>query len=295
MKKQIKAHVSKEKIKQVKELTDLIKNKKTILIADVSTIPGSQFQQIVKKLRGKATVKVPRKNLLFRAIDDSKNEMVLKLKESFTKPVAILFSDLDSYDLAGELIKNKSSAKAKPGQIAPMDLEVPAGPTDLVPGPAISELGALGIQIQIQGGKIEIKAPRVLTKKGDKISDAAAAMLSKLNIMPFTIGFLPVSAYNSKENKVYFDIKIDREEAINEIKYSFGKALAFAVSIGQINDETVKILVQKAGSHERRLIKVISGEPDEVTPEGNKKEEIPQTKKEEKPVNPTEGLASLFG
>ncbi len=47
-----------------------------------------------------------------------------------------------------------------------MDLEIPAGPTDLIPGPAISEMGALGIQIQIQGGKIEVKQPRIVTKKG---------------------------------------------------------------------------------------------------------------------------------
>jgi len=149
-------HIPQVKVNSVKELTDLIKTKKTILIADISNIPGSQFQQIVKKLRGKAIVKVPKKNLFLRALDSAKKEKAKELKNSLVKPVALLFSDLDSYDLASELIKNKSPSKAKPGQIAPKDLEIPAGPTDLVPGPAISELGALGIKIQIQGGKIEI-------------------------------------------------------------------------------------------------------------------------------------------
>lgn len=295
MKKQVKTHVSEAKKKIVKNLSELIKGKKTVLIADISTIPGSQFQQIVKKLRGKAIVKVPRKNLFFRAVDETKNETLRKIEEHMEKPVAILFSDLDSYELAGELIRNKSPAKAKPGQIAPKDLEVPAGPTDLVPGPAISELGALGIQIQIQGGKIEIKAPKVVTKEGSKISEGAAAILGKLGIMPFTIGFIPVAAYDSTLNEIYANIKIDREEAVFEIKDAFARSLGFAVGIGYITQETVKVMIQKAGAHEKRLIKVISGEPDEVPAPAEEKKEIPQDKKEEKPVNAAEGLASLFG
>ncbi|PJE81196.1 50S ribosomal protein L10 [Candidatus Pacearchaeota archaeon CG10_big_fil_rev_8_21_14_0_10_32_42] len=281
------------KIKAVKELSELIKTKKTILIADISSIPGSQFQKIGKKLRESAIVKVPKKNLFFRAVDESKKEGVENLKNYFDKPVAILFSDLDSYDLAGQLIKNKSPSKAKSGQIAPTDLEIPAGPTDLVPGPAISELGALGIQIQIQGGKIEIKAPKVVTKKGDKISDGAAAMLSKLGIMPFKIGFTPISSYDSERKIVYANIKIDEEGAINNIKDSFGRALALAISLSYFNSETITHILRKANSHERRLIKIISGEPDEVPQEVAN--EISPQKKEEKPVNAAEGLASLFG
>jgi len=286
-------HIPQSKMNSVKELTELLKTKKTILVADISNIPGSQFQQIVKKLRGKAIVKVPKKNLFLRALDSAKKEKAKELKNFLTKPVALLFSDLDSYDLAAELIKNKSPAKAKAGQKAPRDLEIPAGPTDLVPGPAISELGALGIKIQIQGGKIEIKEPRVVAKEGSSITEGAAAMLSKLGIMPFTIGFIPISSYDDSEGKIYLDIIIDSEGALTSLKDSYRKALAFGVSIGQFNSQTIPLLIRKAGSHERRLIKVISGEPDEIIVQ--KEETHIPSKKEEKPVNPTEGLASLFG
>ncbi|MDP3966543.1 MAG: 50S ribosomal protein L10 [archaeon] len=294
MKKKNLKHVSEGKVKAVKEISDLIKTKKTVLIADISSIPGSQFQQIGKKLRGKALVKVPKKNLFFRAIDESKKEGVEKLKEFFDKPVAILFSDLDSYELAGYLLKNKSPSKAKPGQIATKDLEIPAGPTDLVPGPAISELGALGIQIQIQGGKIEIKSPKIITKEGEKITEGASAILSKLGIMPFTIGFTPICAYDSLKNILYVDIKINTDEATESLKNSYARGLALAVKLGYFTQETTPLMIQKAASHERRLIKVITGEPDEA-PVLEEKKETPQEKKEEKKVNAAEGLASLFG
>ena len=62
----------------VKRLAELVKTKKTILIASIKNIPASQFQEIGKKLRGKVIVKVPKKNLIFRAIDLSGGEAVKK-------------------------------------------------------------------------------------------------------------------------------------------------------------------------------------------------------------------------
>jgi len=73
--------------------------------------------------------------LIFRALDSETNETLKKLKAKLKDSVAILFSDLDCFELAGELLINKSPAKAKAGQEAPEDIEIQAGPTDLVPGP----------------------------------------------------------------------------------------------------------------------------------------------------------------
>jgi len=279
MKTKQQTHVSEEKKSTVKELTELIKNKKTILIASIKDIPASQFQSIGKKLRGKAIVKVPKKNLMFRAIDSSSDEAVHKLKEKIQESVAILFSDLDCFDLALELVKNKSAAKAKPGQEAPEDIEVPAGPTELVPGPAISELGALGIQIQIEKGKITIKESKVIAKKGQKISVAASEIMSKLDIKPFSIGFVPLVAFDNEEKKMYLDINIDREKTLSDLKNYFAKSLAFAVEIGYATEDTIKFLIGRAGSHERALDEVLKKTSEAGSPEKDIEKSV-QTPKE---------------
>lgn len=264
-------NIPEKKLKEVEELTNLVKNKKTILIASIKNIPASQFQEIGKKLRGKAIIKVPKKNLIFRALDSAGNEAIKKLKqkvepliysssvsqikEQIKDSVAVLFSDLDCFDLAAELIKNKSPAKAKAGQESPEDIEIPEGPTELVPGPAISELGALGIQIQIEKGKIHIKEPKVIVKKGKKISSSAAEIMSKLDIKPFSVGFTPLAAFDTKENKLYLDININPEATIKELKTSFGKALALAVVLEYFCEDTIKFLISKAGSHEKVIEK----------------------------------------
>ncbi|HDK42407.1 MAG TPA: 50S ribosomal protein L10 [Candidatus Pacearchaeota archaeon] len=281
MTKKAVKNIPKKKTDTVKEIFDLIKNKKTILIASIKDLPASQFQEIGKKLRGKAIVKVPKKNLIFRAIDESGNEAVKKIKEQIQNSVAILFSDLDAFDLAGELVRNKSPSKAKAGQEAPEDIQVDAGPTDLVPGPAISELGAVGIQIQIDKGKINIKEPKVIVREGEKISSAAADIMSKLDIKPFSIGFIPLSAFDTKENKLYLDIKIDREGTLEELKISFGKALPFAVDIGYICEDTIKFLIRKAATQEKAMEKFETKVEDKTE---KPKEEVKEEKTKEKPA-----------
>ncbi|MEK6817725.1 MAG: 50S ribosomal protein L10, partial [Nanoarchaeota archaeon] len=206
--------ISEVKLKAVKEFENLVKNKRTILISSIKNIPASQVQEISKKLRGKAVVKVPKKNLIFMGLDFSKDKEIEKLKENIKENFAILFSDLDSFELAGELIKNQSPAKAKTGQIADKDLEIPEGPTELMPGPAVSELSALGIKIQIEKGKITIKEPKIIVKKGEKISQGAAEILNKLDIKPFKVGFIPICSFDTKEKIFYSEIKIDKEGTI---------------------------------------------------------------------------------
>lgn len=252
--------IPEKKLKAVKELKNFLESKRTILISSIKGIPASQLQEISKKLRGKALIRVPKKNLILRAIEETKKEEYKELGEKITSDFAILFSDLEAYELSAELMKNKTPAKAKAGQIAPIDIEIPAGPTDLVPGPAISELGALGIQIQIQGGKIEIKEPKIVAKKDAKISEKVADLMSKLDIKPFTIGFIPLAAFDTKEKKLYLEINIDTEKALEDLKKAYSKALPFAVAIGYASKDTINFLLAKAASHEKALSKLTNTE-----------------------------------
>lgn len=286
-------HVSEEKKKTLTDLEKLLKENETVLVASIKNIPASQFQEISKKLRGKAVVKVPKKSLTFRALDSLGNEDVEKLKDKVEDSVAILFSNMDAYELAAYLLDNRSPAKAKAGQEAPEDIEVEAGPTDLVPGPAISELGALGIQIQIEKGKIHIKEPKVIAKAGQKISQGAADLMGKLDIKPFTVGFTPVAAFDKKTGKVYLDMKIDKEGTLNELKTAFGKSLAFAVEIGYAAEDTISFIIGKAGIQSQALEKFVgekSGAVAEEVKEENK--ELSDDKVEQKEPELTETTKS---
>ncbi len=264
--------IPEKKLKEVANLAELVKNKKTLVIVSIKNIPASQYQEIVKILRGKAVVKVPKKSIIFRALDKSGNEAVKKIKEYIKESSAILFSDIDAFELSAELVEKKIPAKAKPGQEATKDIEVLAGPTELTPGPAISELGALGIKIQIEKGKINIKEPKIIAKKGEKISASAADLMGKLGMKPFTIGFVPLAAFDIEKGKLYLDIKIDKEGTIKQLKEVFSRALPFAVEIGYPSEETIKFVIGKAGVHGKALEKITRPKKKNSEDESEKKE-----------------------
>jgi hypothetical protein len=142
-------------------------------------------------------------------------------------------------------------------------------------------LGALGIQIQIDKGKINIKAPKVIVKKGEKISENAASIMNKLDIKPFFVGFIPLLAYDTKEEKLYLEIVIDKEKTINDMKTSFGKSLAFAVEIGYSSNDTISFMISKAGRNEKVLEQLLGTEKVEETKTEEKKEESTEEVKEE--------------
>lgn len=250
------------KVALVKELADKIKSSKTLLIASTRGLPSSQFHSIKKKMRDKAEVKVARKSAILRAIDDSKMEGILDLKDNLESDMALFFSNLDPFELSGALIDNESAAKAKAGDVAPFDIEVEPGPTDLVPGPAISELGSVGLKVAVENGKLAIKQPATVAKEGDEITEKLASVLGKLNISPMKVGFLPKAAYSADDKKVYVGIKIDKEGAYEELKTSIAKSLNFAVNIAYPTEKTISALIAKAGLHGMALEKKVeSAEP----------------------------------
>jgi len=248
--------VSKKKIETVKKLLELIKNSNTIIIASIKNLPSRQFQDIRKKLRENVEIKVVKKNVILKAIDESENKNLQDLKKYVQEDSAVLFSKEEAFELASVLAENKNPIGTKTGQIAIENIEVEEGPTDLTPGPAISEFGNLGIKIAVEDGKIAIKEKKVIAKKGEKISEAAASIMSKLDIKPFKIGLEPLAICDIKIGKIYTNIKIDKEKTIEELKISANKALGFAQKIVYYCKETIGFLLGKANANEKALEKL---------------------------------------
>jgi large subunit ribosomal protein L10 len=235
-----------KKINDVKKLAEKIKNSKTLMIVSIKGLPSKQFQDIKKSIRNEAFIQVAKKNILARAIKELKKDSVLELENYIKENCAFAISEIEGFELAGLLANKKTPVFAKAGQMAPMDIEVKEGPTDLVPGPAISELGALGIQISVENGKIAIKNPKVIVKQGNIISEGAASILQKLNVQPFSVGLDPIAVYDIKTEKIYTEIKINSEETTEQLKFAAAKALGFAQKIKYFCKETIVYFLAKA-------------------------------------------------
>lgn len=241
------------KIDIVERLSNEMKGSSTVMIVSTNKLPSSQFHDIKKKLRGKAKINVAKKSLVIRAIENTKKESMQSLKNSVVADVAIFFSKIDPFELSGLLEENKSPSRAKTGDVAPEDIRVEPGPTDLVPGPAISELSGVGLKVAVEGGKLAIKQPATIVKKGEKIKENVASVMAKLGIMPMKVGFEPLAAYSSEDEKVYTGIKIDKKASLDLLRDYTSKSKGFAVNINYVCKDNVSYFIAKASMQEKAL------------------------------------------
>ncbi len=270
--KEKRTEVPEYKLKLVQDIASRIKASRTLLIASTKGLPSSQFHEIKKNLRGKADIKVAKKNLVLRALDEVKSSALDSLKPQIGANVALFFSNEEPFVLSGILADNQSPTKARAGDIAPEDIKVEPGPTDLVPGPAISELSAVGLKVAVEGGKLAIKLPHTIVKQGDAIKENVASVMAKLNITPMKVGFEPIAAYDRKEDKIYVGIRIDKKGTLESLREAIGKAFGFAVNLGYATNETVKYLIAKAGLQEKAIQSLVdktSAQTSQPSPENN--------------------------
>ena len=185
---------------------------------------------------------------------------------------AMLFSESDAFEISGILASEKSPAKAKAGQIAPSDIEVKAGPTELIPGPDISALSAVGLAPKVENGKIAIMQDKIIVKEGEEITEAHASIMAKLDIIPFEVGVEPIAAY--MDGEVYADIKIDKDAMVEAIMSDYAQALPFAVEIAYPTIETIDFILGKAGVEGNAIDAVIDeGASEEVKAEESSKDD----------------------
>jgi len=260
MRKERTKEIPDKKKKNVKELITSINANNTFMIASIENLSASQFQKIKHLLKEKVAVKVIKKNLVSLAIKQAKktNKNIEEIEKWCNGSFAILLSKYDPFELSAILEENKTSAKIKPNQIAPEDIIIEAGLTELPAGPVISELTKAKIKAGIEGGKIAIKERCVVAKKGEAVNEVASSILSKLEITPLKIGFEPLAAYDSKEQKVYTNIKVDKAETIKELKEFSAKALSLAVKISYSTRETIAFLIRNANQESNQLLNLIN-------------------------------------
>jgi len=244
------------KKQEVESLKHLILEYPVIGVVDSTNLPSMQLQKMRFKLKPDVLIKMTKSRLLKLALEQLKDKKqgIEKLEEYLRYNIPILlFSKKDSFKLSKFLIKNKSSAPARPGQKAPNDIIVSAGPTEFTPGPVIGELGQAGLKTGVEGGKIVIKEDKLVVKEGDVITDKVAAVLTKLGIQPMKIGFNLLATYDGGliYNKNVLDI--DEEKTINELKLAASYAFNLSFKIGYPTKQNIKLFLQRASLESKAL------------------------------------------
>ncbi len=255
------------KKKEVEELTRLIKSYKVIAIADLTGIPAAQLHRIRKRLRekygeDKIRLRVA-KNKLFKLALERAGLDVSKFEPYLTGNNIYIFANMNPFELAMILEKEKARAPAKPGMKAPSEIVVPAGNTGLQPGPIMSVFSKLRIPIRVQEGTIWIAKDTVVAKPGDVISEELASLLQKLGIEPVEIYLKLKMAYEDGVVIPAEHLYINIDEYRSQVEEAVRHALWLGVEMAYPEPEVLKLAIPVAV----RRAMAVAAEAGYVTPE----------------------------
>jgi len=240
-----------QKSKQAEEMKRFFEKYPVIGIIDMFKTPAIILQNVKKKSRGQAAIKMTKKVVLVMALKGVREKK--KNFEEFEKLIpqqpAIVFTESDPFMFYAMVNRLKMPTAAKEGDVAPNDISVSAGPTNLLAGPAISELTKVGIPAGVEEGKISVKKDVVVTRKGDIINKALANALKKLGIEPMQVGLNIIAIYQNGMIYGKEALSLVGEGYLNKVREAFTQALNLSVSIGYPTKTNISYLLAKAKLH----------------------------------------------
>lgn len=262
----------------VKQLVELIDKSLLIGMVNMENLPAKQLRNMRSQLRGKVLLLMTKKRFIRLALEQSKKQNIKGLEKHIKGMPALLFTSENPFALFKLLKKNKSSAPIRPGQKAPRNITVSAGPTSFAPGPIIGELGSFKIKAGIEAGKVVIKDDAVVAKEGDVVNDKLAALLTRLGIEPMEIGLDLVAVYENGEILTGEVLDIDEEAFLDKLRLAASEAFNLAIFIAYPSKDIISLLIGKAHNDAFALSTQAKIDADEAKEEANNQPKTEVTK-----------------
>ena len=288
------------KLDEVDHLIELFKTYKNVAIVEVAKLNDRQIQEIRKILRGKAIIRMSKKSLQQRAVEkykeESKKQNLDELVERIPGQAALCFTNVDVFELKKIFLKSEWMVPAKPNEITPVDIWVPAGDTGLPTGQVISELNmTLRLPTRIQNDTIWVRDDTQTHKAGDFVDVKQAAVLKKLGITPIEslirINFAWSDGEIISEDILYMDM--------TKLKQDFTRAYREAIGIlfemPFFSEDMTEDYIRKATSEANILNAIIFGEGLQVAAPVETKFEEKEPDEEEEEEEDSPGIGGLFG
>lgn len=171
-----------------------------VFVVEVDNVGSNQMQQTRQAMRKEGEILMGKNTLMRKIMKDyletRPDHPYAELMPLIKGNVGFVFTNGDLSVIRDKILANRVPAPARVGSVSPIDVIVPPGPTGCDPGQT-AFFQALQIATKITKGQIEITNPVHILKKGDKVGSSEAALLQKLNIRPFTYGFVISSIYDN--------------------------------------------------------------------------------------------------
>ncbi|MCH8323940.1 MAG: 50S ribosomal protein L10 [Thaumarchaeota archaeon] len=248
----------KRKTQMYQQLQELPKKYKVLALVRMEKVRASQILPLRKKLREDVEFVSIKDKVAQKALENLDVTGIKDIVSKLTGQCLFMFTNMSPFKLNVLLAKNKIMLPARGGDIASIDVVVPAKNTGIAPGPMLTEFKNAKIPTKIDQGTIWITKDTIPAKKGEVISEQLAALLGKMDIKPVEAVIVLESAL--EEGLVYAkeDMVIDVEQFAQELVQAHQEAISLSIEIAYVTPENVEQILAKA-AQSARSVSVESG------------------------------------
>ena len=243
----------KRKTEMYQQILELPKKYKTISIIKINKVRSSQILPLRKTLKGEVEFVCVKDKVAKIALEKSGIIGMKEIAGELKGQVMFIFTNMSPFKLNVLLGKNKVMMGARGGDIASIDIIVPAKNTGIAPGPMLTEFKEAGIPTKIDQGTIWISKDTTPAKKGDVINEKLASLLGKLDIKPIEAG---ISLYSAIAEGIKFteqEMIVDVEKIRNAFAQFHQEAVSLSIEAGYITADNITQILTKAAQSARSV------------------------------------------
>lgn len=248
----------KRKTQMYQQLLEIPKKYKVVALVKINKVRASQILPLRKALKGQVEFVCVKDRVAQKALEKLDIPGIKGISEELTGQCLFIFTNMSPFKLNVLLAKNKIMMAARGGDIASVDIVVPAKNTGIAPGPMLTEFKEAGIPTKIDQGTIWIQKDTTPVKKGEAINEKLAALLGKLDIKPVEAG---ISLYTALEEGLKYaadEMVVDVAKIRNAFTQFHQEAISLSIEAAYITAENINQILSKA-AHSARSVSIESG------------------------------------
>ena len=243
----------KRKAQMYEQLQEFPKKYKVMAIIKMAKVRSTQILPLRKTLKGQVEFVSVKDKIAQRALEQLDIPGIKDMVGELKGQIMFMFTDMSPFKLNVLLAKNKIMMAARGGDIASVDVVVPAKNTGIAPGPMLTEFKEAGIPTKIDQGTIWIAKDSTPVEAGGIINEKLAGLLGKLDIKPVEAG---ISLYSALEDGLKYsetEMIIDVEKIRNEFVQAHQEAISLSIEAAYITADNVSQILSKAAQSARSV------------------------------------------
>ena len=243
----------KRKAQMYQQLLEIPKKYRTVAVIKMNKVRSSQILPLRKTLKGEVefvSIKDKVAQLAFNQLDIPG---IKEMTEDLEGQCMLLFTNMSPFKLNVLLAKNKIMMAARGGDVASIDIVVPAKNTGIAPGPMLTEFKEAGIPTKIDQGTIWISKDSTPVAKGGVINEKLASLLGKLDIKPVEAGIALYSAIEEGFKYAEAEMVIDVEKVRNQFAQAHQEAVSLSIEAAYVTADNISQILAKASQYARSL------------------------------------------